>query len=114
MTVTAHGWWTGDRALLNGISGIIELSGRSVGITALSNDTFSTGIDTSAYDAWTSGGAAARQHGITAGDAICRGRPAAAEARAERAHHDAHHPSPARRTGPRAAITPRWSRRGWT
>ena len=51
MTVTAHGWWTGDRALLNGISGIIELSGRSVGITALSNDTFSIGIDTSAYDA---------------------------------------------------------------
>jgi hypothetical protein len=62
VTVTAHGLSTGDRVFLAGIGGMVELDGRSVDITVLSVDTFSIGIDTSAYGAWTAGGTAARHY----------------------------------------------------
>lgn len=60
VTVTSHGYSTGDRIFLDGLGGMTELDRRSVDITVLTADTFAIGLDTSGYGAWTSGGTAAR------------------------------------------------------
>lgn len=59
-TSGAHGYSTGDRVFLDGIAGMTALSRRTVTVTAIGASTFSIGIDTSGYGAWTSGGTAAR------------------------------------------------------
>jgi hypothetical protein len=64
VTAPAHGYATGDRVFLDAVGGMVELDGRSVDITVLAADTFSIGIDTSAYGAWTAGGTAARLHTV--------------------------------------------------
>ncbi|WP_295140667.1 ubiquitin-activating E1 FCCH domain-containing protein [uncultured Reyranella sp.] len=59
-TSGAHGYSTGDRVFLDGIAGRTALNRRTVTVTAIGASTFSIGIDTSGYGAWTSGGTAAR------------------------------------------------------
>lgn len=55
-TSADHGLLTGDRVVLLAISGMTELNNRSIEVTVTSPTTFQTGIDTSAFDAYTSGG----------------------------------------------------------
>ena len=59
-TSGAHGYSTGDRVFLDDIAGMTALNRRTVTVTAIGASTFSIGIDTSGYGAWTSGGTAAR------------------------------------------------------
>ncbi len=60
VTLASHGYSTGDRIFLDEIEGMTELNRRSVDITVLTGNTFAIGLDTSGFDAWTSGGTAAR------------------------------------------------------
>ena len=50
VNVTAHGWSTGDKVLFQEIRGMTELNGNTYTITSLSADTFSIGVDTTAFD----------------------------------------------------------------
>jgi len=61
-TSGAHSYSTGDRVFLDAIGGMTELAGRSVDITVTGANTFSIGIDTATFGAWTSGGTAARHY----------------------------------------------------
>ena len=59
-TSGAHGYSTGDRVFLDGIAGMTALNRRTVTVIAIGASTFSIGLDTSGYGAWTAGGTAAR------------------------------------------------------
>ncbi len=61
----AHGWSNGDDIWLEGISGMVQLNRRRVRVTVLSGTTVSIGIDTTAYDLWTSGGTGARFYTVS-------------------------------------------------
>jgi hypothetical protein len=58
VTAVAHGYTTGDRVRLKAISGMTELNDYTVTVTVLTADTFSIGINTAGYTAYTSGGTA--------------------------------------------------------
>ena len=58
-TSGAHGYSTGDRVFLDGIAGMTALNRRTVTVIAIGASTFSIGLDTSGYGAWTAGGTAA-------------------------------------------------------
>jgi hypothetical protein len=60
MQITGHGFSTGDRIALSGIVGMTELNGRTVTATVIDTNRVSIGIDTTGFDPWASGGAAAR------------------------------------------------------
>lgn len=55
-TTVAHGLTTGDTGTFENISGMTQLNGRRFTVTVASSTTFSIGIDTSAFTAYTSGG----------------------------------------------------------
>ena len=57
VTDVAHGLTTGDRIKLTSILGMVELNQQTATVTVLTADTFSIGIDTTAYTAYASGGA---------------------------------------------------------
>lgn len=61
----AHGWTTGDDIWLEGISGMGQLNRRRARVTVLSGSAVSIGIDTTAYDVWTSGGTGARIYTVS-------------------------------------------------
>jgi len=56
ITITGHNLDTGHVVYLSGIVGMTELNGEYVEVTRLTADTFSTGVDTSGYTAYDSGG----------------------------------------------------------
>lgn len=57
ITATAHGYTTGDAALIDGIAGMVELNGRYFAVTVLTANTYSlNGEDGTTYAAYTSGG----------------------------------------------------------
>lgn len=60
VTVTGHGRTTGNVLYLEDVGGMTELNGEPVTITVIDADTFSIGVDTTAYSAYTSGGTAAK------------------------------------------------------
>jgi len=64
-TAAPHGYTTGDHIWLEGISGTTQLNRRRVTITSTGANTFSIGIDTTAYSSWTSGGTSARFYTVT-------------------------------------------------
>ncbi|NQW50578.1 MAG: hypothetical protein HQ465_04980, partial [Rhodospirillales bacterium] len=64
-TAAPHGLSSGDAVWLDGLQGMEEVNRRRFTVTVLGGSTYSLGIDTSAYGAWTSGGTAARVHTIT-------------------------------------------------
>lgn len=65
ITAASHGFSTGDQVYLSGIGGMTELNNRRVTITVLSSNTFSIGVNTSAYTTYTSGGTASKPVDIT-------------------------------------------------
>jgi hypothetical protein len=58
VTATAHGFATGNKVSLSEIAGMVELNGQTVTVTRVDADSFSIGVDTSAYTAYSSGGIA--------------------------------------------------------
>lgn len=60
VTATGHGYTTGDQLWLTGIQGTTELNGQYVTITVLDADSFTIGVDTTAYGAYASGGQSQR------------------------------------------------------
>lgn len=58
VTAVAHGFATGDIVSLSEIVGMVQLNGQTVTVTKLTADTFSIGVDTSAYTAYSSAGVA--------------------------------------------------------
>lgn len=64
VTATAHGFATGDKIKLASVGGMTQVNNLYFTITVLTADTFSIGVDTTAYTAYTSGGTAT-QYGIT-------------------------------------------------
>jgi hypothetical protein len=56
VTSAAHGLVTGDKIRISGVSGMTELNGQNFTVTKVTNDSFSLGVNTSGYGAYTSGG----------------------------------------------------------
>lgn len=59
-TSAAHGLVTGDRVMLAGIGGMIELNNREVQVTVINATQFSWGENTSTFGTFTSGGSVAK------------------------------------------------------
>ena len=58
VTVANHGIPTGQRIALMSVGGMTQVNGQVYTVTSLSANTFSIGVDTSGYSAYTSGGVA--------------------------------------------------------
>lgn len=56
ITDVGHGRSNGETIELSSIGGMTELNGQTVTVTVLTADTFSIGVDTTTYTAYTSGG----------------------------------------------------------
>jgi len=56
VTATGHGRTTGDELEFTSVGGMTELHGQTVTITVIDPNSYSIGIDTTAYTAYTSGG----------------------------------------------------------
>ena len=63
-TSAAHQWVTNDKVVLSGVSGMTEVNGNTYTIIKLSSTTFSIGVNSTGYGAYTSGGTATGK-GIT-------------------------------------------------
>ncbi len=62
ITATSHGFVTGDKVIIQDVGGMTQLNGRWFTVTFLSSSTFSLdGVDSTAYDAYTSGGYASNR-----------------------------------------------------
>lgn len=60
VTAVAHKFQTGDVVVLTDVVGMVEVNQNAYDITVVSVDTFNIGVNTSAFTAYTSGGAAHR------------------------------------------------------
>ena len=73
VTAVAHGFTTGDLVFLSAIAGMTELNSRLFVVTVLTTDTFelyqpydeTSGVDTTGYTAYASGGTASRIYTVT-------------------------------------------------
>lgn len=70
VTIGTHGFSTGDEVYISGVGGMTELNGNFYLVVKIDNDTFTlttvegTGVNTTTYGAYTSGGTAARIYEI--------------------------------------------------
>ena len=65
VTITGHGYSTGNELFLDNIGGMTELNGRQIKITVTGANTFTlNGIDSTSFGAYTSGGTTARVYEI--------------------------------------------------
>lgn len=64
VTATAHGFVTGDKIKITGVVGMTQVNDLYFTITVIDANSFSIGVDTTAYTAYSSGGTATK-HGIT-------------------------------------------------
>jgi hypothetical protein len=60
LTITGHGYSTGDRLYLASLGGMVQLNNRFVDVTVIDANTISIGLDTTGFTTYTSGGTAAR------------------------------------------------------
>jgi len=60
VTAVAHGLTTGDHVWITGVVGMTQVNRRRFTVTVLTADTFSIGISTASYTAWSSGGTVER------------------------------------------------------
>ena len=58
LTITGHGYASGDLALIDGIVGMVQLNGRYFSLTVVDANTVSIAEDATTYDAYVSGGTA--------------------------------------------------------
>ena len=73
VTIAGHGYSDADRVALAGIGGMIQLNGQRMTVTVVDANSFTIGVDTTGYSAYTAGGTAARvQYYSLAGDASWR------------------------------------------
>lgn len=56
VTVVAHGYVTGDKAFIAAVVGMEQVNDQIFDVTRLTADTFSIGVNSTAYDAYSSGG----------------------------------------------------------
>lgn len=59
-TVVGHGYTTGDRALVAGVTGMTQINGYTVAITVLTANTFSVDVDTTTFTAYAANGTTAK------------------------------------------------------
>jgi hypothetical protein len=64
VTATAHGFATGDKIYISGVSGMTQVNNLYFTITLVDADNFTIGVNTSGYSTYTSGGTATK-YGIT-------------------------------------------------
>lgn len=63
ITITAHGYSTGDQVKIEGVGGMTNLNGNTYTITSTGANTFTLdGVNSTGYPAYTSGGTAKRNH----------------------------------------------------
>ena len=62
-TAAAHGFTTGDQIKHSGVSGMVEVNGVTHTITVTAPTTYTLGVNTTAFGAYTSGGTATKQFG---------------------------------------------------
>lgn len=69
VTVPAHGYAVGDIASFDGVEGMVEINGKRGVITAVTTDTITVSIDTTAFSTFTgdTGGVAGNAEGGTGG-----------------------------------------------
>jgi len=60
VTAVAHGYSTGDRVKIAGITGMTELNGYTARVIVLTADTFSIDVDTTTFTAYSANGTAAK------------------------------------------------------
>jgi len=65
LTITAHGFTSGQIVWLSGIVGMTALNAQKVTVTVISPNSFSIGVNTSAYGAYVSGGQASLYYQAT-------------------------------------------------
>lgn len=65
VTAVAHGLTTGDQVWITNAAGMVQVNRRRFTVTVLTANTFSIGIDTTGYTAWSSGGTVERFYTIT-------------------------------------------------
>tara|TARA_R110000744_G_scaffold380326_3_gene500755 strand:+ start:19041 stop:21344 length:2304 start_codon:yes stop_codon:yes gene_type:complete len=66
VTATGHGFTTGNLVTIDGVGGMTELNGRDFTITVITVNSFELiGEDSGTHTAYTTGGTATRQNGIT-------------------------------------------------
>ena len=58
VTIVNHGLVTGDKIWINEVGGTTQVNGQTYTVTRINANTFSIGVDTTAYGAYTSGGIA--------------------------------------------------------
>lgn len=63
---TNHGWRTGQRVTFEAVGGMTQLNGNSYTITVTGPTTFSIGVSTAGFSAYTSGGAVSSRTGAAA------------------------------------------------
>lgn len=66
ITAVGHGFATGDEVLIDGVLGMTQLNGVTFTITSTGANTFTIGVNTSAYTAYVSGGSARRTGAVAA------------------------------------------------
>ena len=69
VTAVGHGFSTNDKIRIDSVAGMTEVNGLYFTITFLTADTFSIGVNTTAYGAYTSGGTAIK-YGATQTNAV--------------------------------------------
>ena len=68
VTCVGHDFSTGDRVYITSVVGMTEVNGLMFDVTKIGADSFSIGVNTSGYTAYTSGGTATRRLFTTSGD----------------------------------------------
>jgi hypothetical protein len=66
VTDTAHGYSTGDVVTINNVQGMTQLNGNNYTITKIDANTYTIGVDTTAYGTYTGSGKATQVVGISA------------------------------------------------
>lgn len=60
VTATAHGFATGDLVVITGVSGMTQVNNTQFTITVVNANTFTLGVDSTGFTAYTSGGTATK------------------------------------------------------
>lgn len=65
VTAVAHGYSNGDKVVISGVLGMVQVNNREFTVANVTANTFELGIDTSGYSAYTSGGESAKIFELT-------------------------------------------------